>query len=366
MSRKTSNIEHSRVIKSEIDHSPKASAGKHKRATHKDTHSLDPSPDLKFSPRFLLTFVTCSLSLFAFSIWLPESAFGWLNENTARMAAYCLNVAGVHPALYGCTLSRESFTVSVITECSTLYMAVLFFSFVVAYPAALRQKLIGLPLGVAVLHAGNILRIAAVFAIGIKSRSLSEVVHVYFGQVLMVLFVLAVCLAWLNIWSEPSSRKHEIILFLFRFFAFTSIPFLLWLTLNREYVKLTDLIVAGFSSLFGYRFAIKYQHAIYYQTFNVVTFTGLVLASRIQPLWRKLRMLAVGQTVIFIFHILFRVCNILKTAYHNGPAERLGAGIVICGQYILPVALWLLMVRKKTTGQDPPLSPKTTFSWPKW
>ncbi len=266
------------------------------------------------------------------------------------MAAYCLNLVGMHPLLYGRTLSQDGFAISVITECSTLYMGILFFSFVVAYPTALRQKLVGLPPGIAVLHAGNILRIAAVFAIGVKSRSLFEVVHVYFGQVLMVLFVLAVCLAWINMSSEEATRNQDLLTFFIRFFAFTSTPFLLWIPLNREYVKLTDHVVTGLFSLFGYRFAMKYQHAIYYQTFNVVTFTGLVLATRTQPLRRRLRTLAVGQTAIFILHIIFRVCNVLIAYFHNEPAERIGAGITICGQYILPLALWVLMVRKGKTA----------------
>jgi exosortase H (IPTLxxWG-CTERM-specific) len=315
---------------------------------------LDLSPNLKISPGFLLTFVVCACSLFAFSTWLPESAFNRLNENTARMAAHCLRLIGMHPVLSRLTLSQDGFAVSVVTECSTLYMAILLFSFVVAYPAALRQKLIGLPLGIPVLHAGNILRIAAIFAIGVESRNLFEIVHVYLGQILMVLFVLTVCLAWLGAGSEPVPRNRDLFAFVIRFFAFSSIPFLLWLPLNKEYVKLADLVVTGLFWLFHYQLRIPYQHTIYYQTFNVVTFTGLVLATRPPPLKRKLRMLAVGQAAIFVLHILFRVCNVLLTAFHNEPAEKIGVGITVCGQYILPVALWLLMVRNKTAAQKLP------------
>ncbi len=265
------------------------------------------------------------------------------------MAAYCLNLVGIHPVFYGRTLSQDGFAVSVVTECSTLYMGILFFSFVTAYPAALRQKLIGLPLGIAALHAGNILRIAAIFAIGVKSRGSFELVHVYLGQVLMVLFVLTVCLAWLSAGSEPVARNRDLFAFVIRFFAFSSIPFILWLPLNKEYVKLADQVVTGLFLLFHYRLRIPYQHTIYYQTFNVVTFTGLVFATRLLPLRRKLRMLAVGHAAIFGLHILFRICNVLLTAFHNEPAERIGVGITVCGQYILPVALWLLMIRKKMT-----------------
>jgi exosortase/archaeosortase family protein len=242
-------------------------------------------------------------------------------------------------------------------------MGILFFSFVLAYPAPLRLKLTGLPLGMALIHAGNILRIAGLFVIGVQSHALFEVTHVYFGQVLMVLFVLAVCLGWLKVCSnskpgllmpetEPLTRERDLFSFLIRLFAFTGVAFLLWLPLNKEYVKLADQVVTPLFSLFNYRLAIPYQHAIYYQTFNVVTFTGVVLATRIKPRTRKFGMFVAGFAVIFILHVLFRVCSVLISAFHNEPAERLAAAISICGQYILPMALWLLMVRRAKTASD--------------
>jgi exosortase H (IPTLxxWG-CTERM-specific) len=340
---------------------------KRKRAVKAETADLGHCSNLKFSAGFVIKFLACSIVLYALAIWLPESAFDALNENTARMAAYCLNLVGMHPVLSGRSLSQNGFAVSVITECSALYMGILFFSFVVSYPATLRRKFIGFPLGVAVLQVGNILRIAAVFAIGVQSRGSFELVHVYLGQVLMVLFVLAVCLAWLRIWEEPLTREHDILSFLIRFLAFSSIPFLLWLPLNKEYVKLSDQAVTGLFSLLNYRLWMPYQHAIYYQTFNVVTFTGLVLATRKQPPKWKFQLLAAGLAAIFIMQILFRVCNVLVTAFHNEPAERLGAGISLSGQYLLPVGFWLLMVGKKTRASKQPHQrhSKLTVSSPK-
>ena len=324
----------------------KASSIKRKRSRKKIAAQIDLSTELRFSPGSLLSFFICALGLFALSIWLPESAFDWLNENTARMAAYCLSLAGMQPVLHGRTLSLDGFAIVVWTECSTLYMGILFFSFVAACPAALRQKLIGLPLGISVLHAGNILRIATIFAIGANSRSLFEIVHVYFGQILMVLLVLAVSLSWLNMWAEPSTRNRELLTFFIRFIAFTSIPFLLWLPLNRQYVELAYLAAGALFSLFGYQLLMAPPPEIHYHAFNIVTFTGLVLASRTPPPSRKFAMLAAGHVILFAALIL-RVCCVLILASRNGPADRVGAGIALCTQYILPVLLWLLLIPKK-------------------
>jgi len=306
----------------------------------------------RFFPCSLLAFVVCSLILLAFSIRLPESNFDWLNENTARMAACCLNLVGMHPLLHGRTLSQDGFAIAVVTECSTLYMGILFFSFVVASPADLRRKLAGLPLGVAVLHAGNILRIAAIFAIGVKYRSSFEIAHVYFGQVLMAFLVLTVCLAWFGTGPALGASNRKLPAFIIRFFAFTSIPFLLWLPLNEQYAQFAYRAAAALLvALFGYQIEVRFHPAIYYHTFNAVTFTGLVLATRTRHMRRKLLVLAAGHTAIFSL-FLFRTCTVLAAACNHQHADRLGGGIALCSQYILPVALWLTMIRSKTTAQN--------------
>jgi exosortase H (IPTLxxWG-CTERM-specific) len=336
-----------------------------KRAIDAAVAERHPPLGPRFSLRLLAAFAGCSLGLFAFSICLPESAFDWLNENAALMAAYCLNLVGMHPAVHGRILGRDGFSVAVATECSTLYMCILFFSFVAASPAGLRKKFTGLPVGFAVLHVANVLRIAAIFGIGSKSRSLFEIVHVYFGQVLMVLLVLAVCLYWLNAWGEPPTRNHELSSFFIRFIAFSCIPFLLWLPLNRQYLELAYQAAGSLFSLFGYQVLITSHPAIDYHAFNAVTFTGLVLASRTRPPSRKFAMLAAGHAVLFAALIL-RICCVLILSFRNGPADRAGAGIALCTQYILPVVLWLLLIPKKkdseklrfgqTAGRRQPLS----------
>jgi len=294
--------------------------------------------------RFAVTFGICCILLFALATWLPESLFEPLNRHTARMSAYCLGPFGIHPVLQGLTLSQNCFAVKVITECSVLYMGILFFSFVVACPISLGRKLMGLALGIPVLHAGNILRIAAVFAIGLRKQNLFEFVHVYLGQVLMVLFVLAVCMAWLRA-ASPAAPRFMPAAFLVRFVAFSAIPFLVWLAINKEYVRLTDHLVTALFALFDYRLEIPYQHEIYYQTFNVVTFIGLVLTSRHRVMQRKLTALAAGLAAIVGIQVMFRICNVLMTAFHNEPAIRLSMGISLVGQYLAPVLLWLLLLR---------------------
>lgn len=267
------------------------------------------------------------------------------------MASRILELCGFRPVLHdvvnGTLLSQGTFTAGVITECTALYMAILFACFVAAYPAALRSKLYGLALGIPVLHAGNILRIALVFAIGVKKPQLFEIAHVFLGQILMVLLVIVVCLAWVRETAANGRELPSLSGFVLRFFAFSAIPFLAWLGLNGAYVRLTDHFVRWLFWCFAVRLEIPYQHLVYYQTFNLVTFSGLVLASRAQVVGRKLWAVAAGFACIVGMHLLFRVGNVFATGFAMEAAVQLSNAVSIIGQYFLPIIFWIMIVSGK-------------------
>jgi exosortase H (IPTLxxWG-CTERM-specific) len=105
---------------------------------------------------------------------------------------------GMDPLIQGAHMSLDGFNVKIIGECSALYHIILLCSFVMAYPSSARQKISGLLFGIPVLWAGNIVRIVGVCLAGAKSPDLFVYFHVYFGQIIMILFVLTVSLAWLR------------------------------------------------------------------------------------------------------------------------------------------------------------------------
>jgi exosortase H (IPTLxxWG-CTERM-specific) len=293
---------------------------------------------------FAAKFVVSCLALYALATRLPEAVFEPLNRHTAAMAARLLDLFDMHPLLQGITLRQDEFAVRVVSECSVLYMGILFFSFVVSAPAGLRRKTAGLALGIPVLHAVNIVRIALVFALGVADRRLFDLVHVYFGQVLMVLCVVAACLVWLRA-PESGASPGGTGAFLVRFVACSAIPFLLWLPLNREYVRLTDYAVRWLFSLWNCRLEGSLHHAVYYQTFNLVTFTGIVLAGRHFMKRRQLRVVASGLAVIVGLHIAFRICDVLMAAFQSETAAWMSNGISLAGQYLVPVLFLLLLLR---------------------
>jgi len=305
-------------------------------------------PSSSGRPKHTILFGFLCLIVYVIITQFPESVWGSLNRHTATMVVRLLAAFGRYPELSGDSIRHGSFSAQIISECTVLYVGALFFSFVLAWPASMRHKIIGLVLGIPVLHTVNIIRLAIVFALGTVQPNLFNILHVYFGQVIMVICVIATCILWLYI-SDHHVSRNGLGAFLIRFAAYSSIAFLIWLAFNRAYVRFTDHIVEWLFSLRGYDLIIPHEHAIYYQTFILVTYVGLVLAGRGSLKNRNLLILLSGLMLIISMHLAYRVGNVLMNTSHGEIAFRVSQGIFIIGEYLIPILYWLLMQRNEFT-----------------
>jgi exosortase H (IPTLxxWG-CTERM-specific) len=303
--------------------------------------TVDPSPRFvlgRFNRRFLL------LASFSFIIatLLPDSLLEPVCRFTAANAAALLELFGAKAVVTGTAITIGAFKADVIPECTPLFMVGLFCSFVLAVPAPARSKVLGLLCGIPLLTLLNLVRIALVVATGAHFPALFSYAHVYLGQIAMMFVVFTLCLAWFrSVTAVPAGGNPA---FLLRFAAFSSLLFLPWLHLNRWYVLAGDSLVRGLFALFGYQLAFDCHQDLYYQTFNVIGFAALMLASRSPAPARKMKWLCAGFLILFITHVLIRVCNVLLTAFHLAAADKLTLVLSVAGEYLVPVILWLAMV----------------------
>lgn len=230
------------------------------------------------SPIKLQRFIGFSLLSFILVGSLPESCFTTLNHVTAHIAGLCLALFGEHPETAGDLISLNGFRVWIVTECTALYGSILFGAFIFSSPASLKSRLVGLLDGIPLLVMVNTLRIALITMTGANSPSLFEAAHVYLGQVVMAIIVIAACLTWLHL-IHPQRPPLKTITFFIRFGVFSTLLFLVWFVFNVDYVRLTDdQVVRRLFSFKDVQLEIPYEHMIYYQTFDIVTFIGLVMA----------------------------------------------------------------------------------------
>jgi len=300
-----------------------------------------PISPAKCSPVWLRFALLCTLFLLT-ALWLEPHLIP-LCRTTALQVGDLLSLTGYRPHLQGDLITIPGFSVRIVTECTPLYACLLYCAFVLAQPAATWVRTIaGLLLGVMILCAANILRIAFISAVGPSISAIEfDILHVYLGQVVMLMLVVAAALLWLR-WSAGGPSPFP---FLLRAVLIATALFLPWVMINRSYVELLDGLVAIIFSLQypGYQLLTPRPFALYSHTFAVPLFLALVMARCSVWTWRRLVAVAGGVVVIAACHTLFRISHVVWTALDVPEIIPFHQGIYLLGQFLLPFLLWLLL-----------------------
>ena len=272
-----------------------------------------------------------------------------LRRHTAEMTAFLLSLIGLTPSVSGVIVSASGFSVQIVSECTAVFVAILFFSFVIAYPTTFKHKFIGLLFGLPVLVGANLLRVVFIFLVGLNFRAMFEYAHVYIGQILMVLLVLLISMLWLRstVSVAMADRPRQ---FLTRFIAYSSIPFAIWLYIDKAFVYANLYLVKWLLGIFGLQVAIPQELSLYphtFNTFHLIAFAALILATRSIDRAKKARSLMLGLAILCAAHFLFRLCYALFVDVHFKYAMQPFIALIIINQWILPFALWLYMVRNE-------------------
>lgn len=121
---------------------------------------------------------------------------------TALILASIFSLAGMDVAVKGTILSVNGFSLDIIDECTAVFPAIIYCSCILAYPARLKKKSLGILIGVPALYAINLFRIAILTFVGLYNPNMMEFVHVYLWQGSFIIFVVVLFLIWLKIANE--------------------------------------------------------------------------------------------------------------------------------------------------------------------
>jgi exosortase H (IPTLxxWG-CTERM-specific) len=306
--------------------------------------------------RFGAAFMLSCIGLYAFIHFLPPWFTQPINEHTASTLGLVLNAFGVPVSTAGDTVSDGGLTFRIILECTPIFMMGLFLSFVVFYPASNREKAAGLFMGLPALYLGNLARLSATFIISRYDRSLFEIVHVYLGQVFTIFLVILSCIAWMR-WINKKERSRQNISmkaagFLARFALISGFLFQIWIKAQYWYIRIIDqVVILGFSH-FNWNISFSKKVDIYYETFNIITFTSLILASNSVTWSRKIKGLCAGLVVLFLLHLAHRVDNVLIAAFSFSFIIRVDYVLNAFAQYVLPFLMWLIVIRLIPISKD--------------
>ena len=156
--------------------------------------------------RFCLVFLAL---LIAFSLFLfQKSAERYftipITSLIASQAAWVLKVLGMKVYTRGIIISGEGFSVEILGNCNAIFEIGLYLSAVIAFPAKLKEKVLGGILGIIFIYCLNLLRIVFLFLVGVYAPQHFEESHVYVSQTIFIIVVSFFWLLWVGKWVKST------------------------------------------------------------------------------------------------------------------------------------------------------------------
>jgi archaeosortase B (VPXXXP-CTERM-specific) len=127
--------------------------------------------------------------------------FAFLENITASILGFLLRIFGMDVVVSGNTVTIVGhITLRIIDECTAVFGSIIYISCVLAYPADVKKKVIGIVLGIPCLYAINMVRlvILAFVGVGVSNPEIFEFVHNYLWQTIFIVFVIVIWLVWVD------------------------------------------------------------------------------------------------------------------------------------------------------------------------
>ena len=147
--------------------------------------------------RACLIFALCiGVSIFAYSRLVETDGMLSLRTFVAQSTSAILNVLGTGVQVDGTLVSSTDFSMIIVNECTGIISMIILLCAVIAYPAKIKGKLLGLAIGMPALFSLNLVRMVSLFYIGTFLPGVFETAHVLVWQSLMILAVIALWFVW--------------------------------------------------------------------------------------------------------------------------------------------------------------------------
>jgi len=121
-----------------------------------------------------------------------------LNYLTASMTGAAMNLFGAAVIQNNEVLSWGNFSLKVITECTGLFLFIVYLGAVLSYPTSWKNKGIGL-LGLPLLILLNLSRLVVLMIIGRYYYYSFDFVHRYLWQTTFIIMVIALWIIWIEL-----------------------------------------------------------------------------------------------------------------------------------------------------------------------
>lgn len=160
---------------------------------------------LRFLGLFALIFGVCYF-LFGIAPGVRSGLIKPYTELLAKAVAAIINLFGAGATADGSLVSSPSFSINIAMGCDGVEASSLFLAGVLAFPTSWRARLIGLALGLPLIHAINLARLVGLYYAGVFMPSVVDEVHVYVAQTIVIFLSTAILIFWLDRFAVEHRR----------------------------------------------------------------------------------------------------------------------------------------------------------------
>lgn len=228
----------------------------------------------------------------------------------------------------------------IVFECTGFFIAFLFLSCVLAFPASLKKKGIGLAIGLPVIFLVNLFRVITIMLVDIWRPQYTHAVHMYLWNISFIIIVVVLFQIWVDGVVKKAADKLmllvKFIVYSVALFAFMSI------VIRSPYQRLLYRIVCFLFRKEPYR-SEAFHLIVIGRIFNIVTFVSLMLSTSKVPWLKKLKFTGIGLLIIFACHVTLSVCANFD-AFHDlsGRFRTVIDSTTLIAHFVLPMLLWFL------------------------
>lgn len=147
---------------------------------------------------FLLKFFAVLIVAYLLIAWNPvnDGAIVPFTESIARGSGVLLNLMGQQVTVRGTSVASSRFGVNINNGCNGVEAMLILLASIVAFPASMKARAIGLFLGAIVVQLLNFVRILSLYLLGAYHPKLFDLFHTAVWQIVIILAAIGFFLLW--------------------------------------------------------------------------------------------------------------------------------------------------------------------------
>ncbi len=155
---------------------------------------------LAFGAILLFFIIVFNTQIFYLSVNVPFTSFIVLSSS------FLINLFGGTSFVDGTHLSTGQFGINVVDGCNGIYATAILLSGVIAYPARLTHKMLGVLVGFVAIFALNLVRVISLLYLGRSYPDIFKEIHIFVWQPIIILWAIYIWYLW---WNRIEGKKSK-------------------------------------------------------------------------------------------------------------------------------------------------------------